>query len=93
MVPVKFEGEPSIPFLIKKQLFAKEGGPKFTFSKQFQFSKYFKSRHLQKDKPSPIFLGLDFSCERDRQPSIKFDIDSEVPFVYRLIPRKLGFLE
>jgi hypothetical protein len=33
-----------------------------------------------------------FSCERDRQSNFKFEINSEVLFIYRLIPRAFGFL-
>jgi hypothetical protein len=32
------------------------------------------------------------SCERDKQPTFKFDIDLEMFFIYHWIPRKLGFL-
>jgi hypothetical protein len=40
---------------------------------------------------SLTFFRSPFSCERNRQPSIKFDIDLKVLFIYRLIPRKSGF--
>jgi hypothetical protein len=42
---------------------------------------------------SHTFLGLNFSSEQDRQPTIKFNIDPEVFFIYRLIPRKSSFLD
>jgi hypothetical protein len=37
-------------------------------------------------------LKSHFSCERDGQPTFEFDIDSEVLFIYRLIPRMPDFL-
>jgi hypothetical protein len=50
----------------------------------------------KKDEPSPWkkshFFGSHFSCERGKQPTFKFDIDSEVLFIYRLIPREFDFL-
>jgi hypothetical protein len=39
-----------------------------------------------------LILELIFSCERDGQPNFKFDVDSKVLFIYRLIPRKFDFL-
>jgi hypothetical protein len=51
----------------------------------------FKRRHLRrKDRPwkKSHFFEAHFSCERNGQPNFKFDIDSEVLFIYRLIPRK-----
>jgi hypothetical protein len=39
-----------------------------------------------------LFFGPHFSCEQDGQPNFKFDIDSEVLSIYRLIPRKTNFL-
>jgi hypothetical protein len=41
---------------------------------------------------SPTFLGSHFSCERDKQPTFKLEINSEMLFIYRLTPRRLGFL-
>jgi hypothetical protein len=41
---------------------------------------------------SITFFGAHFSCEQDGQPYFKFDIVSEVLFIYRLIPRKFDFL-
>jgi hypothetical protein len=41
---------------------------------------------------NPAFL-FQFSCNRNRQPTIKVDVDLEVLFIYRLIPRKSGFRE
>jgi hypothetical protein len=38
------------------------------------------------------FSGVHFSCERDGQPNFKFDINSEVALMYRLMPRKPHFL-
>jgi hypothetical protein len=41
------------------------------------------------------FLGAHFSCERDERSNFKFDVDLEVSFIYRRIPRKpdlLGWL-
>jgi hypothetical protein len=34
-----------------------------------------------------------FSCERNRQPTIKINIGLEVRFIYRLIPRKSSLPE
>jgi hypothetical protein len=38
------------------------------------------------------FFNAHFSCERDERPNFKFDTDSKVFFIYRLIPRKPDFL-
>jgi hypothetical protein len=38
------------------------------------------------------FFRVLFSCERHRQPNFKFDMDSEVLFIYRLMPRRPDFL-
>jgi hypothetical protein len=37
-------------------------------------------------------FGSPFFCEQDGLPNFKFDIDSEVLFLYRQIPRKPDFL-
>jgi hypothetical protein len=42
---------------------------------------------------SSTFLGSHFPCEQDRRPIYKFEIETEVLFIYRLIPRKPDFLE
>jgi hypothetical protein len=41
---------------------------------------------------SLTFFEGHFFCERDEQPILKFDMYSEVLFIYRLIPRKPDFL-
>jgi hypothetical protein len=41
----------------------------------------------------PLFVGLDFPREQDKQTTIKFNINSKVLFTYRLIPRTSGFRE
>jgi hypothetical protein len=76
----------------------KIGGSKPISFQKAQIFKLFKFRHLEKGQApphgkSPTFFGSQFSCERDRQPTIQFTIDLEVPFIYRLIPRRLDFLE
>jgi hypothetical protein len=38
------------------------------------------------------FFEIHFSCKRGGQSNFKFDIDSEVLFIYRLVPRKPDFL-
>jgi hypothetical protein len=43
-------------------------------------------------KKSQLFRSQ-FSCERNRQSTIKFDVDLDMIFIYRLVLRKLGFLE
>jgi hypothetical protein len=45
---------------------------------------------LEKGQAIPLELSH-FSCERNKQSTIKFNIDLEVAFIYRLIPRKSGF--
>jgi hypothetical protein len=42
---------------------------------------------------SPTFFESPFSCERDRQPALKFDMDLNVLIIYRLIPRTHELLE
>jgi hypothetical protein len=38
------------------------------------------------------FFWFSFSCEQYGQPILKFDIDSEVLYIYRLKPRMVDFL-
>jgi hypothetical protein len=38
------------------------------------------------------FSGAHFPCERNGQPNFKFYMDSEVLFIYRLIPRKFDLM-
>jgi hypothetical protein len=95
VLPVKFDGGLSISFLRKKELFTKKG---LHFQKSSNFQKHFKSRNLENGQihplgKSPTFLYLDLFCKRNRQPTIKFDVDLLVLFIYRLIPRTLGFRE
>jgi hypothetical protein len=65
---------------------------KFTFSNSSNFL-ISKPAIWRKDrwKKSHFFEGH-FSCERDGQPTFKFEIDSEVLFTYRWLSRKLDFL-
>jgi hypothetical protein len=64
----------------------------FSFS-YVEFS-IFKSRHLNKGHTlgKSHFFGAHFSCERDGQPNFKFDMNSEMRYLYRLIPRKFDFI-
>jgi hypothetical protein len=76
---VKFGGELSMPVLRK--------------SSHFQIARIFFNFNLRRlEKVSPLkkshFFGSHFSCERDGQPNFKFNIDSKVLFIYRLVPRK-----
>jgi hypothetical protein len=41
---------------------------------------------------SPTLFVAHFSFERDGQPTIKFNINPDMLFVYRLIPRNPGLL-
>jgi hypothetical protein len=88
---VKFESGLFYPGLRKKQLLTKKGGQKFTFSN------HFNHRHLEKVQIIPLekvpLFRSQFSCERNRKPTITFDIDLAVLYIYRLIPRKSCFLE
>jgi hypothetical protein len=71
--------------LIKKQLFTKKkkGGQKIDQNFNFSIPAIWKKSH---------FFGFRFSCERYGQPTIKFSIDLEMLFIYRLIPSKFDFL-
>jgi hypothetical protein len=42
---------------------------------------------------SPTFFESPISCERDRQPALKFDMDLNELLIYRLIPRTHELLE
>jgi hypothetical protein len=55
----------------------------------FQTPPFEGSPHLGKKSH---FLGAHFSCKWDEQTNFKFEKDSEVLFIYRLIPRKPDFL-
>jgi hypothetical protein len=92
-VPVKSDGG----FFYEK---AKQMGIKnFTISKKFSISKKLQTPPIGKTtnhtplEKTIIFLGLNFSCKRNSQPTITFDIDLEMLFIYLLIPRKSDFLE
>jgi hypothetical protein len=90
---VKFKGGLYISVLRNKQLFEKNGGQKFAFSKSSNFS-IFQPRHLKKGrsgKTSHFFLDFIFLVN-GTDNSFKFDINSEVLFIYCLIPRKLDFI-
>jgi hypothetical protein len=89
--PVKFDGGLFISVLRNEQLFTK----KIEGLKIDQFS---KSPNLQHFHPppfgkSPTFLESQFSCERNRNPTIKLNMNLEVHFGYRLILKRLGVLE
>jgi hypothetical protein len=59
----------------------------------FHLYKLFKPRPVYKRKDRKVSLfGAHFSCEQDGQPNYKFDIDSEVLLIYRLILREPDFL-
>jgi hypothetical protein len=85
LIHVEFEDGVSISGLEKQ-------GNRPIFLKTFQTPTFGKRTDHYRGESS-IFLGLDVSCERDRQPTIKFTIDPEVPFIYRGILRKSGFFE
>jgi hypothetical protein len=89
VLPVKFVGRLAISVLRNEQLFTKNWGFK---TDQFLKSLNFQTFQIPPFGKSPIFLGLAFSCERDRQPTIKYNINPEVVFSYTLISRKSGFL-
>jgi hypothetical protein len=36
--------------------------------------------------------GHGFSCKQDRQPIFKFNTKKELVFIYRMIPRRMGFI-
>jgi hypothetical protein len=76
----------------KKQLFTKKGAKSLQFSKSIQLPPFGKSTDHPLGK-SPTFLNLNFFAKRNIQFTIKFDMDLEVPFIYRLIPRKSGYRE
>jgi hypothetical protein len=46
----------------------------------------------KKRTEKPHFFASHFSCEQNGQPNFKFDIYSEVLFIYRLIPKEPDFL-
>jgi hypothetical protein len=91
VLPVKFNGGLSISVLRNKQLF-KKGAQKFTFSVGSDFFN-FKLRHLKKGQTleKVLLFWSPFSCERDKRPIFKFDINLEVLFIYRMIPSKANF--
>jgi hypothetical protein len=66
------------------------GGQKFTFAKKVPI---FKPRHLDLPLEKFHFFRHQFSWERNRQSTIKFDIDLDVLLIYRMILRKFGLCE
>jgi hypothetical protein len=54
----------------------------------------FKPRHLEKGETleKVLLFGAHFSCEWNERLDFKFNIDLEVLFIYRRIPRKPDFL-
>jgi hypothetical protein len=74
-----------------KQLF-KKWTSKFTFSIWSSFL-ILTPAIWRKDRPwkRSYFFVAYFFYERDGQPNFRFDIDSKVLFIYRLIPRKPNF--
>jgi hypothetical protein len=58
---------------------------------------FFNLRLLEKGQTIPLgkvplFLDLIFSCEQNKRPTLKFDVDADMCSIYRMIPRKFGFL-
>jgi hypothetical protein len=86
VMPAKFDAKLSLSDWEKSNSLQK----KVPIFKNISHPAIWKKDRLSYVSPwkSPIFLGLHFSCERDRQPVIKFNIDLEVLFIYRLIPTK-----
>jgi hypothetical protein len=80
--------------LRNEQHFTKNWGSKPIRFQKAEILKSLTPRHLEKGRTSPgkfsTYFKSQFSCEVVRQPTINFDVDPEVPFFYRLIPRKLG---
>jgi hypothetical protein len=90
VLPVKFYGMLSISVLRNEQLFTKHWGCKT--------DQFLKSLNFQTFQPPPFGKRIDHFLEKvpiflDRQSTIKFNMDLEVPFIYRLIQRNLGFRE
>jgi hypothetical protein len=90
VLPVKFDGGSFISVLRNEQLFKKKirgskpiSFPKATFP-NFSNPAIWKKLH---------FFGSPFSCERDRQSTIKFSMDPEVLYIYRMIPENLIVLD
>jgi hypothetical protein len=75
VVPGKFDGRLAISVLRNEQLFTKNWGFK---TDQFSKGLNFQTFQIPPFAKSPNFLGLAFSCERDRQPTIKYNINQEV---------------
>jgi hypothetical protein len=96
VLPVKFDGGLSMSVLRNGQVFTKKLG-----FKTDQFSKSLNSEIFQTPSFEGQIIPLEkvslfrshFSCERNRQPTIKFDMDQEMRFIYRLILQKSVFLE
>jgi hypothetical protein len=89
VLSVKFDGGLSISVLRNKQLLKKMEWKVHIVKYKLRFfdfqSPLFEERT---DLEKFHFFGAHFSCEQDGQPKFKFDTDSEVLFIYRLIPRK-----
>jgi hypothetical protein len=85
--PVKFDSGLFMSVLRNKQLFKKWKSKVHIFKTlkflMFQTPAFGKGQTLEKS----YFFGSHFSCERDGRPNFKFGIDSEVLFIYQLIPR------
>jgi hypothetical protein len=84
-VSVKFEDGLSISVLRNKSLFSKNWGLHCS-------NAACRKRTDHPLEKSFTFLESHFSPEWDRQPTIKFNMNSDVPFIFRLIPVKPGFL-
>jgi hypothetical protein len=57
----------------------------------------FKRRQLKKGQTIPFekvsHFRFKFSCKRNRQPTIEFDVDLDVLVIYRRAPRTHNFIE
>jgi hypothetical protein len=92
VLPVKFDGGLFISVLRNEQHFTKKWGSKPISFQKLKFPNLSNPTNWKKDRPWKKFHFSWISFfERDRQPNFSFDTDSEVLFIYRLIPRKLNF--
>jgi hypothetical protein len=93
VLPVKFDSRLSISVLRNKH-FKKKWRSKSSPFQTVQTFLMLNPDIWRKDRPckKSHFFGPHFSCEWDERLNFKFDTDSEVLFIYRLIPRKPDFL-
>jgi hypothetical protein len=93
VLPAKFDAGLCISVLRNKQLLKKRTSNIFQV---VQIYIIFKPRILKKGQTlwkNAYFFGAHFSCDRDGWPNFKLYIDSEVLFIYRLMPRKTECLK